>query len=90
MPKKSFEAPDESLGMFDDTAEFFFDDAPEKSPIHSMINIQDIKISSGRRPVDASKVKDLVKSINEVGLINPITLTRDNKLIAGAHRVQAF
>jgi len=90
MPKKSFEAPDESLGMFDDTAEIFFDDAPEKPSIHNMISIQDIEISLGRRPVDASKVKDLVKSINEVGLINPITLTRDNRLIAGAHRVQAF
>jgi len=90
MPKKSFDTHNELLGMFDDTAEVFFDDAPDKSSVHSLISIQDIKVSSGRRPVDASKVKDLVKSINEVGLINPITLTRDNRLIAGAHRVQAF
>jgi ParB family chromosome partitioning protein len=66
---------------------------PEEEPekiTQSMISVQDIKVMPGRRTVDKEKVKDLVKSIREIGLINPITLTSDLRLIAGAHRLQAY
>jgi N6-adenosine-specific RNA methylase IME4/ParB-like chromosome segregation protein Spo0J len=54
------------------------------------INIADIKIKKGRRAVDKNKVRELADSIQEIGLLNPITVTRENVLIAGAHRVEAF
>jgi len=54
------------------------------------INIAEIKIKKGRRPVDENKVRELADSIQEVGLLNPITITRENILIAGAHRIAAF
>lgn len=53
------------------------------------IKISDIKINSGRRSTDQQNVEELVKSIKAVGLMNPITVTQDNTLIAGLHRVEA-
>ena len=32
----------------------------------------------------------LVASIREVGLLNPISVTRDRRLISGLHRLEAF
>jgi N6-adenosine-specific RNA methylase IME4 len=46
-----------------------------------------IKVSKRRRrPGD---VADLAASIRELGLLNPVTLTRDLKLVAGYHRLEA-
>lgn len=53
------------------------------------IKISDIKINSGRRSTDQQNVEELARSINAVGLMNPITVTQDNTLIAGLHRVEA-
>ncbi|MGL6196675.1 MAG: ParB N-terminal domain-containing protein [Thermoguttaceae bacterium] len=53
------------------------------------IEIEKITQSKFRRPLDAGKVDEIVESIRTVGLINPITLSPDNKLIAGAHRLEA-
>lgn len=53
------------------------------------IKISDIKINFGRRSTDQQNVEELVKSIKAVGLMNPITVTQDNTLIAGLHRVEA-
>jgi len=54
------------------------------------IKISEIKIKKGRRPVDEDKVRELADSIKEVGLLNPITVTKENQLIAGAHRIAAY
>jgi N6-adenosine-specific RNA methylase IME4/ParB-like chromosome segregation protein Spo0J len=54
------------------------------------ISITEIKIKKGRRLVDENKVKELAESIREIGLLNPITVTRENVLIAGAHRIAAY
>ena len=54
------------------------------------IKISDIKVGENRREIDESNVLNLVKSIREVGLINPITIAKDHKLIAGAHRIEAY
>ena len=51
--------------------------------------IESITIGDKRRPVDSTKVSELAQSIAEIGLINPITVTADKTLIAGAHRLQA-
>lgn len=42
------------------------------------IPISEIKINPGRREVLSKRVSELAKSIAEVGLLNPITLNRDN------------
>ena len=54
-----------------------------------LVSISEIKISPGRRNVEPDGVKDLAKSISEVGLLNPITITADHTLIAGCHRLEA-
>jgi len=65
----------------------------EQIPQHpeiTTIKISDIKIKSGRRPVDPATVSEIAGSIKEIGLINPVTVTKDNTLIAGLHRVEAM
>lgn len=54
------------------------------------IRINQIEIGENRRAVNPEKVKELSESIKEIGLLNPITITEKNKLIAGAHRIDAF
>ena len=54
-----------------------------------MFPVSAIKMGPGRREVDTKKVVELVDSIKTVGLINPITVTSDQKLVAGAHRLEA-
>ena len=54
-----------------------------------LVPISEIKIASGRRNAEPDGVKDLAKSISEVGLLNPITITADRTLIAGRHRLEA-
>lgn len=53
------------------------------------IKIVEIKVGDNRREIDEANVANLMKSIREIGLINPITVTAGNKLIAGAHRLEA-
>ena len=92
MAKKSFlDLTDDAHDPFiDETVDVFSSAAKNPEKAQNMIAIKKIIVSPGRRMVDADKVKDLVESINEIGLINPITLTSDNRLIAGAHRLQAY
>ena len=47
------------------------------------------KINSGRRDTQQRNVEELARSIAAVGLMNPITVTQDNTLIAGLHRLEA-
>ena len=53
------------------------------------IKISDIKINPGRRDIQQRNVEELARSIAAVGLMNPITVTQDNTLIAGLHRLDA-
>ena len=53
------------------------------------IKISEIMVGDNRREIDEANVLNLMKSIQEVGLINSITITQGNKLIAGAHRLEA-
>lgn len=54
-----------------------------------LVPINEIKINSGRRSARPDGIKDLAKSISEIGLLNPITITADHTLIAGRHRLEA-
>ena len=53
------------------------------------IKISDIKINPGRRIAEPKAIEELSKSIAAVGLMNPITVTQGNTLIAGLHRLEA-
>lgn len=53
------------------------------------IQIDKIKINSGRREAQPEHIEELAKSIAEVGLLNPVTIDRDYTLIAGLHRLEA-
>ena len=53
------------------------------------LRIADIVVGPNRRSVDEVNVRELADSIREVGLLNPITVTPDNRLVAGAHRLEA-
>ena len=53
------------------------------------IKIGSIKINPGRRDTQQRNVEELARSIAAVGLMNPITVTQDNTLIAGLHRLEA-
>jgi len=60
------------------------------SPHGGSILISDIIIGDKRRDVKSDYVQKLADSIKQIGLINPITISPDNRLIAGYHRLQAF
>ena len=54
-----------------------------------LVKISDIKIKPGRRDAKPKAVEELARSIQAVGLLNPIIVTGDNTLIAGLHRLEA-
>ena len=54
-----------------------------------LVKISDIKIKPGRRDAKPRAVEELARSIQAVGLLNPIIVTGDNTLIAGLHRLEA-
>jgi hypothetical protein len=58
-------------------------------PISStkVLALDRIKVPKRRR--QTGNVANLAASIQELGLLNPVTLTRDLKLVAGYHRLQA-
>lgn len=51
------------------------------------IKIADIKVPEGRRQLLG--LDELAESIRTIGLLNPITLTEDLRLVAGYHRLEA-
>lgn len=54
-----------------------------------LIPTVEVKINPGRRTANPEHIKELAKSISEVGLLNPITVDHRNVLIAGLHRLEA-
>lgn len=54
------------------------------------ISPNEVKVKSGRRSLNEEKVKSLAQSIEEIGLLNPITIDLEYNLIAGAHRLEAI
>ena len=53
------------------------------------VKIDEIKVNPGRRTALENDIEELAFSISEIGLLNPITLTRDYTLVAGLHRLEA-
>ena len=54
-----------------------------------LIQISEIKVNPGRREADPEGVQEMVDSILELGLLNPITVDQEHTLIAGLHRLEA-
>lgn len=54
------------------------------------IKLGDILIDDRKRVADPAKVSDLAASIREIGLLHPVVLTPDNRLVGGLHRIEAF
>ena len=54
-----------------------------------LVKISDIKIKPGRRDAKPKAVEELARSIQAVGLLNPVIINGDNTLIAGLHRLEA-
>lgn len=54
------------------------------------LKINEIKIGNRIRKLKDTNVEELVKSIKTIGLLNPITVDRNNNLIAGRHRLEAY
>lgn len=54
------------------------------------IELSKIVIGRKRRKVDADKVDSLCESIRDVGLLQPIVVDTDYRLIAGNHRIEAY
>ena len=65
---------------------------PEPHPAekHEVHNIAVASIKVGKRMRPLGDITALVESIREVGLLNPILITKDRRLISGLHRLAAF
>jgi hypothetical protein len=56
----------------------------------TMLMHVDLIDASGRYREDMGDVRLLAESIKRVGLLHPVVVTRDGKLIAGGRRLAAF
>lgn len=55
----------------------------------AVVAIDDIRVSERRRPADPAKVAALAGSIHRLGLLQPVVVSDDLRLIAGLHRLEA-
>lgn len=54
-----------------------------------VVHISEIVVNEGRHELIPEHARKLANSISEVGLLNPITIDKDQTLIAGFHRLEA-
>jgi len=54
------------------------------------VDVLDVIVSNNRRKPSQKAVMQLADSILEIGLQNPIGITKDRKLIHGRHRLEAY
>lgn len=53
------------------------------------VRVDEIKVGPRRRQLNLEKVDELAGSIAQVGLLQPIVVTPDGRLVAGHHRLAA-
>ena len=63
---------------------------PQTSTEFRFRNILVNSIRIGKRLRPLGDISSLVESIRDVGLLNPISVTQDKRLISGLHRLEAF
>ena len=61
-----------------------------KEELYTITHIPASEIKVGNRLRKELDVEPLCKSISEIGLLHPITLTADNQLVAGYRRLMAL
>ncbi len=61
-----------------------------RSATYDEVPVAKIHVPEGRRPVDEARVLSLAESIDELGLLHPVGLTVDYRLIYGARRLAAY
>jgi len=67
--------------------------ARSQPPTSTEFRLRNVSVNSiriGRRLRPLGDISSLVESIREVGLLSPISVTRDKCLISGLHRLEAF
>ena len=57
---------------------------------YESVPIADITIPKGRRHVDQEKVKSLARSVSRIGLLHPVVISKDYRLVCGEHRIEAY
>lgn len=55
----------------------------------ALMHLENIQVGQRVRPLNEAKVRELMESIRELGLLNPITVNDEGLLIAGFHRLEA-
>ena len=55
-----------------------------------LVKVTDVRIRTRLRGSNEENIEEIAESINEIGLINPISIDSDQNLIAGYHRLQAY
>lgn len=55
----------------------------------ALMHLDNIQVGERLRPLNEPKVRELIESIRELGLLNPITVTDEGRLVAGYHRLEA-
>ena len=55
----------------------------------AIMHLENIIVGERIRTLNEAKVLELVESIRELGLLNPITITDEGTLVAGFHRLEA-
>jgi len=66
-----------------------FNTTPCNDSMVQSIDISSITVSETRRRLNTKKVQDMATSIGVIGLLNPVTVTADRRLVAGYHRMEA-
>lgn len=57
---------------------------------YQLARVSEITVPDSHRPRDPGKVDSLAKSIESAGLLEPIGVTKDFRLVYGAHRLAAY
>ena len=55
-----------------------------------LVKVSDVRIRTRLRGSNEENIEEIAESINDIGLINPISIDSDQNLIAGYHRLQAY
>jgi len=63
---------------------------PAERKFNGEIRVSSVYVHPGRRAVRPERVQSLAESIRDIGLLTPITVRADGRLIAGAHRLEAY
>ncbi len=55
-----------------------------------LVKVKDVIVKEGRISLNSKIVNELVESIKQIGLLNPILINSKNELVAGLHRLEAY